>query len=107
MSSPVIETTLPRTEDRTGREIAVGSRVRSFDFPFAGRDLEGAHACFVEGEVVGVERSSFDCPRYALRPTRRVFGGEETELPDEMFFPPLNGTQSLLGGTTDGVEVID
>jgi hypothetical protein len=101
----VVDVELPATFDSHGRRIDVGTFVRSFDFEF--HDEEGPSACFVEGEVLGVERESFDCPRYVLRPTRRIFAGEEIEVPDEFVFPPLNGTPTWLGGITCGVEVVD
>lgn len=105
---PIVESDLPPSQDGAGRTIVVGSRVRSFDFPTTTRDLEGDRACFVEGIVEGVERHSFDCPRYVLRATRRVFTGKEKPVPDELFFPPLNGTpMAWAGRVTDGVEVIE
>lgn len=104
---PKIESDLPVTKDRHGRAIEVGSAVRSFDFPHT--DLEGDRACYIEGEVIGVSNDWGDCPRYAIRPTRRVAAGKE--LPKERwsgetFFPPLNGTHGM-HGVQRGVEVLE
>lgn len=78
--------------------IQVGDRVRSFDFahyPVNNRDLTGPKAYFVEGEVVAIVTEEngrhFDCPRYKIRPTRRVFEGKEVKPEGEYFFPPING----------------
>ncbi len=104
-----IESDLPFTRDSHGRPIVVGSIVRSFDFDGLGEAaVEGERACFVEGEVIGVSRDGWDCPRYAIRPIRRVFAGKE--LPEERLetvFPPLNGTDAWLGGETKGVVVVE
>lgn len=92
--------------------IAVGSRVRSFDFE--GRELDGERACYVEGTVESVGKP----PRgvayvghdvYAIRVERVVFGGEE--LPEarnlgELVCPPVNGIPKMFGGHTDGVTLI-
>lgn len=106
--TPKIEQDLPATQDVDGSPIAVGTLVRSFDFAHVGKtDVEGPDACFVEGEVIGVSREGWDCPRYAIRPTRRVFAGEVlSEERLETIFPPLNGTASWLGGETRGVRVV-
>ena len=102
---PKIQHDLPPTQDHEGRPIRLGTRVRSFDFE--GRELEGDRASFIEGIVVGVEQSSFDCDRYAVHVTRRVGGGAELPLPESLtVFPPLNGTGTALGGVCDGVRVI-
>jgi len=101
-------------------EITVGSRVRSFDFD--SRDLVGRGACYVEGHVVtllkpgeffspspGPQAACFhDCTRYVIKVTRRVGAGREYPLPEDPLyvFPPVNGITKLLGGVTNGVELI-
>lgn len=78
--------------------VKVGDRVRSFDFSHR-RD------CFVVGTVAGIDDADWDCPRYRVVAEYRVvqgekdFGCEGTE-----FFPPVNGTPSLFGEATAGVE---
>jgi hypothetical protein len=100
-----IEQDLPETRDRNDAVLEVGARVRSFDFPDVARELEGERACYVEGVVEGVCRDFPDCPRYAIKVDRQVFAGKETDhLVGEHVFPPLNGTPTWLGGTTDAVE---
>lgn len=84
--------------------IKVGDRVRSFDFPDRWRDLTGPNACYVEGTVVGF--ASQDCRRYEIKVERHVFSGREMAGHAEFVFPPVNGTECLFGGTTNGVEKI-
>ncbi len=85
-------------------DITVGTRVRSFDFE--SRDLEGERACYVEGVVVGIVDEGMDCPRYNIRVERKVFGGKECEVPEgHHVYPPVNGTRTTFGRTTNGVEV--
>ena len=111
MSAPKITKALPETQDRAGRVINVGSRVRSYDFADGefGRDSEGERACYAEGVVEGVCENFFDCPRYAIRVERRMFGGKERPALNvgEHVFPPLNGTPSWTGQKCDGVEVLE
>jgi hypothetical protein len=84
--------------------IKVGDLVRSFDF-------DGHEDCYVEGRV---ERIGYmpdgpdDCERYHVRPTRRVFGGEELAAGNipPMVYPPLNGTLTWTGRKTDGVRKV-
>ena len=93
-------------------EIVVGSRVRSFDFPY-NRDLEGDRACYVEGtvEAMGWMDDFRDCPRYKIKVERKVWGGENVSLSREEethhVFPPVNGTPRLGGDVCDGVVLID
>jgi len=90
--------------------IAVGDRVRSFDFSTSpgGRDLEGERACYVEGrveELVEVE----GCLRYRILVERDVFGGkEESTRVGRYCHPPVNGTPRLIGGAlvTNFVELV-
>ncbi len=91
----------------------IGERVHSFDFD--DRDLTGDAACYVTGTVTGIlkrgdladdgETSFPDCDRYVIVAESRTFGGKLTDLAvqDQQFFPPVNGTQSSMGGTMNGV----
>lgn len=85
--------------------IAIGDRVRSYDFDR--HDLTGERACYVEGtvEAVGVELDG--CSRYRVRVERDVFGGieQQTRVGDTVY-PPVNGTPRLFGGDCDFVERI-
>ena len=85
-------------------EITVGTTVRSFDF-VGNREVYGLRACFVEGEVVDFRKVE-GCDRYVIRVTRRVFGGVEQEDFSQQVIPPVNGTPTLFGGVTDGVEAL-
>lgn len=90
--------------------IKVGSVVRSFDFAAGkyGRDLEGERACYVEGVVEEIGEVIEGCPRYKIRVTRDVFGGEEKPTRVGTYvFPPINGTPTMLGRVMESVEVID
>ena len=89
----------------TKHNIKIGDTVRSYDFEF-GRDI---NPCYVEGEVMRMgkfELFHFDCDRYSIRVTKRVFDGEECELREDYVYPPVNGTETLFGNKTNGVEVI-
>jgi len=86
-------------------DIQIGNTVRSFDFSF--RDVEGNNACYVEGTVEGIGRF-YDwntCNVYKIKCTKRVFGGKVIEDHEDYYFPPKNGTPSILG-PTDNVELI-
>ena len=57
--------------------------------------------------VTEIGRVIEGCPRYVIRATRAVVGGEEIEgAIGREYFPPVNGTRSLLGGTCEGVELL-
>jgi hypothetical protein len=90
-------------------DIVIGTRVRSYDFSRDdgyGRDLVGKEACYVEGEVVGFDRSG-GCPRYRILVDRDVFGGkEESTRVGHLITPPVNGTRKTFGGTTNFVELV-
>ena len=89
-------------------DISVGDRVRSFDFSRGpgGRDLSGERACYVEGRVedfVTIE----GCLRYRILVDRDVFGGvDEDRRIGRFVTPPVNGTPTSLGNTTDFVELV-
>jgi hypothetical protein len=84
--------------------IRIGSKVRSFDFD--GRSLEGPRACYVEGVVIGFANHE-GCDRYEIRVERDVCRGEDSDRRIGcVVIPPLNGTPSMLGGTTNFVELV-
>lgn len=91
-------------------EIKIGDKVRSFDFPDRFEDcsqqpLTGPRACYVEGIVEGFGMRD-GCKRYMIKCTKRVFGGVEldpVEWEDTHFMPPVNGTPTLFGNTTNFV----
>lgn len=101
--------------DPTGQPLAIGTRVRSFDFvmPYKsqgqllGVDLDGDLASYVEGTVKDIGIEIEGCERYQIRVDRRILGGQETSLakvPQPFYvFPPVNGTPHLAGGCTAGV----
>ena len=87
-------------------EININDTVRSFDFHDS-RDIEGPDACFVEGIVEGFKEVD-GCTRFEIKVTREVFRGEERQVEEgERVFPPLNGTPTNRGRTTDGVVKIE
>ena len=82
--------------------IEVGDLVRSYDF----NDIDD---CYVEGIVIemGVRMQGSD--RYKIAPVKSVQNGEE--CPDSLrlnhfIYPPVNGTQSWMGGVTNCVKRI-
>jgi hypothetical protein len=88
------------------KNVSIGSRVRSFDFHYM-RDLEGPRSCYMEGVVTGIQKIR-GCDRYVIAVDRCVSGGKEQptqNFPPEIC-PPVNGTPTLFGRITDGVEVI-
>jgi|GEM_PF-2489193 len=96
------------------RDIKVGDRVRSHDFPDS-RHLEGREPCFIDGTVEAItDRRTHerfrDCDRYAIRVERRVFSGKEIhERIGGLVFPPVNGTP-IWGDPNDlthGVELLE
>jgi len=90
-------------------DIQVGNRVRSFDFAGDdgyGRDLIGDRACYVEGDVVGFDHIE-GCKRYRILVDRDVFGGkDEDRRIGRIVTPPINGTPTWAGNTTNFVEVV-
>ena len=87
-------------------KIVIGTKVRSFDFHRM-RDLEGPRSCYTEGIVTGFEEVR-GCMRYVIEVSRCISGGEDIasgEFPPTIY-PPVNGTPTMLGRITDGVEVI-
>ena len=84
--------------------VHVGDRVRSFDFHYM-RDLEGPRSCYMEGQVVAFEEIE-GCARYKLEVNRCVAGGKEQDNFPKVIYPPVNGTKTIMGRITDGVELI-
>ena len=89
-------------------DISIGSRVRSFDFHYM-RDLDGPRSSYMEGEVTGIiEHPHFGYKCYEIQVDRCVGGGREVPAQESpvTIYPPVNGTKTTMGRTTDGVEVI-
>ena len=82
----------------------VGDRVRSFDF-HGNKDLEGPRACYMEGQITGLERLE-GCWRYKIEVSKCVGAGKVREQFPDVIFPPVNGTPRMFGGECNGVEVI-
>jgi len=83
--------------------IYIGQYVRSFDFPRYNRDVEGENACYVEGVVSDVVEKDGGV-RYQIEVDRKVWEGEEVKIQVRTVFPPINGTPTLFGRFTCGVE---
>ncbi len=94
--------------DITGASIAVGTRVRSFDFPMlmaekiAGIDPLGMNSCYCEGVVVAIGTMMEGCPRYHIKVDERIFGGHIADGPTDIF-PPVNGTPTMMESVCLGV----
>ena len=93
--------------------IQVGDHVRSFDFAttwadgdITGRDLAGKRACYIEGRVQEfITREG--CLRYQIIVEKDIFAGkEETNRVGLYVFPPVNGTNCLIGSKTNFVELV-
>jgi hypothetical protein len=101
-------------EADTMTEIKAGMIVRSFDFE--NRDLEGEHACYIDGTVTAILPVGHhlnpqpSCDAYQIHISRRIFGGKniaDNQLNVGVYvYPPVNGTRSILGGVTNGVVSI-
>ena len=92
-------------------DLKTGDLVRSFDFRYGdgdGDDIEGERACYVEGLIEGIDTDGFECHRYIIRVTRRVFAGEVRDIgPGERVYPPINGLgQFFSDEQTNGVHLI-
>lgn len=95
----------------TIQNVEVGDRVISFDFPkynrlkILGTPKTPNAGCFVVGIVEGIDTEGWDCPRYKIRCTSRVFGGKVSEEDvGRHYFPPVNGTPTFGRRFTDNVE---
>ncbi len=85
-------------------KITIGSKVRSFDFRH--RDITGDRACYVEGVVVDILKEENNYDRYLIKVHLQVFGGiEKFDFPPTVT-PPVNGTLTMFGDTTNFVEPI-
>jgi hypothetical protein len=80
-------------------DIAVGERVRSYDF-------SGVRTCYAEGVVEGITEPMEGCPRYMLRVEQYIWDGQSVPFEDPYVYPPVNGTPSTFGGVTASVERI-
>lgn len=106
------------TTDLNGKAIAVGTRVRSFDFPLMtreglalGLELEGERSCYMEGVVEAIGEDDLEgCRRYRILVDKIVRSGAESPVvvPEgerAVIYPPLNGTPTF-GSKCFGVVVI-
>ena len=82
----------------------IGDRVRAFDFD-DDRDLEGPRACYMEGQITGLEQME-GCWRYKIEVSKCVFGGKVRDRYPAVVYPPINGTPRMFGGECNGVEVL-
>jgi hypothetical protein len=104
MNKPTAQTAL--------EEINVGDTVRSFDFPDRYRAVAGDEACYYVGvvEQIGepIERdvAFTGCRVYSIRVTARYWEGRKLSTETRYVYPPVNGTEKLFGGVTDGVELV-
>lgn len=83
--------------------IGPGDRVRSHDFPGNQRKES-----YVEGTVLAIGRHGMfgrDCDRYTIIVERHVWQGVEQPAANRitLVYPPVNGTPTWLGDTTNGV----
>ena len=84
--------------------INVGDRVRTYDFPNNGVDggLFFRSDCYMRGVVLGFEFVE-GCMRYRIGIDSRVFAGKTAASSGVEIVPPVNGSPTLMGNTTDGV----
>lgn len=87
----------------TGKDIKIGSLVKSFDF-------EGRKDCYIIGTVVG-EKMMEGCPRYEVLCSGEVWEGKELEGDEAtrvgiLFYPPQNGIPKSGGGICNMVEAL-
>ena len=100
-------------------EIQVGDVVRSFDqygpvSDEVAADLTGEDACYVVGVVEGIREPGSgqrpsqldDCSRYESRVVSRIVRGTPSPIGSSHVYPPLNGTESLMGTVMDGVKLV-
>ena len=77
-------------------DIKPGDFIRSFDFRHLRRDLDGPNACYLEGQVEGIETlpgEEGNCPRYRVRVIRWIFVAKPLAEYAEYAYPPVNGTR--------------
>ena len=82
----------------------IGDRVRSFDFHYE-RSLDGPRSCYMEGQITDLKHIE-GCWRYKIEVMRCVGGGKERDNFPAVIYPPVNGTPTMMGRVTDGVEAI-
>lgn len=105
------------TTDLNGQPIAVGTRVRSYDFPLMtreglalGMETEGERACYMEGVIEAIGEDDLEgCRRYRILVDRIVRSGVEAPVnvvdgQRPLIYPPLNGTPTF-GSKCFGVLV--
>ena len=117
MNNIIAETDMHAGIDINGKPITVGSKVRSHDFAFGlkgrtmpiGLDREGPRAAYVEGVLEAISEVEIEgCPRYSIRPCINRRGDEVSAVQNQVLIhPPLNGTPSIMGGVTCGIELIE
>ena len=87
----------PYSHAEPDTSIAVGQRVRSYDFP------DDRDDSYVEGVVEEITERIEGCSRYRIRVERRVRNGVECEVGQDTVIPPVNGTPTWFGRVTNGV----
>lgn len=85
--------------------IKIGDKVRSYNF-------DGRDDCYVEGVVEAIGpfagAEAWDCERLHVRVERMVWQGVEQGVePGRMAYPPVNGTPTVGGKTTNFVQKLD
>lgn len=87
--------------------IAIGDRVRSYDFPNFNGGPPTYQDYYIEGVVVAFEYMD-GCERYKIKVQTTVRGGKHVTPPQALYvFPPLNGTLVIGGGFCNGVVKLD
>jgi hypothetical protein len=76
--------------------VKIGDRVRSFDFPFMNKEVEGKNANYVEGVVQDIIKN-----RYEIAVDKAIRGGKEGNVGSTVL-APVNGLDGMFG-KTDGV----
>jgi hypothetical protein len=86
---------------RQTEQIQVGDRVRTFDY-------DNRDDCFADGVVQGIgPRPDSECEHYYIEVERMVWKGEEQEADGDMVYPPINGTKTSMGFSTNYVVTLE
>lgn len=89
------------TKPEDAEQIAVGDRVRSYDF-------ESSDENYADGIVEHDGDIIEGCARYRIKVENRVIDGIAAKSNDAFqlqdVFPPVNGTRRSFGGYTNGVR---